>query len=75
MRRILLLFTALAIVATGCGRAASDGSGDGPAAGGTSVDQRKIDVYEAAIRSLAGTEGCSTPSSSTIVSAQAPATR
>jgi hypothetical protein len=57
MRRILLLVTALAIVATGCGRLASDGSGDGPAAGGTSIDQRKIDVYEAAIRSLAGTEG------------------
>jgi hypothetical protein len=57
MRRILLLVTAFTIVATGCGRLASDSSGDGPAAGGASIDQRKIDVYEAAIRSLAGTEG------------------
>jgi hypothetical protein len=57
MRRILLLVTALAIVATGCGRPASDGSGNGPAAGNTPIDQRKIDVYEAAIRSLSGTEG------------------
>jgi hypothetical protein len=57
MRRILLLVTVLGIVATGCGRAAPDGSGSGPAAGGPPIDQRKIDIYEAAIRPLAGTEG------------------
>jgi hypothetical protein len=56
MRRILLLVTVFGVVATGCGRAGSDGLA-GPAAAGTPIDQRKVDVYEAAIRSLAGTEG------------------
>jgi hypothetical protein len=51
MRRILLLVTVLGIVATGCGRVASGGSGSSPTGGGTPIDQRKIDVYEAAIRS------------------------
>lgn len=57
MRRTLPLLTVLAIVAVGCGRLASDGPKNGAAAGGEPIDQRKIDVYEASIRSLADTEG------------------
>jgi hypothetical protein len=57
MRRTLTLLTVLAIVAIGCGRLASDDPSNGAAAGGEPIDQRKIDVYEAVIRSLADTEG------------------
>ena len=53
MRRILPLIAAFTLLSIGCGRLVSDV----PGAGGDPVDQRKIDVYEAAIRSLAGTEG------------------
>ena len=57
MRRTLPLLMAITILAVGCGRLASDGQGNGPATGGDPIDQRTIDVYAAAIRSLAGTEG------------------
>lgn len=57
MRRILPLLTVLALLSIACGRVDSQIPSDGAVAGGEPIDQRTIDVYAAAIRSLAATEG------------------
>lgn len=56
MRRLVPVLILLSVIAAGCGRLTRPGAG-GDAAGSPSVDTRKIAIYEAAIRTLAGTEG------------------